>query len=155
KGATLTHRGITNNGRLSWATVLGLGPGDVSVNPMPMFHTSGCVLATISAIASLGTQVLMPAFDPALQLELIQSERRATLIGVPTMLLRVLEEPGFVTADLSTVRCAVSGGATVPPELVTRIERALGLPVTIIYGQTEASPGITMTGPHDSPEDRA
>lgn len=155
KGATLTHRGITNNGRLSWAEVLGLGPGDAQVNPMPMFHTSGCVLAVISAIASLGTHVLMPVFDPALQLELVSSERGVTLAGVPTMLLRILDEPGFEAADLSSVRCATSGGATVPPHLVTHIEKALGVPFTIIYGQTEASPGITMTRTDDSPSDRA
>jgi fatty-acyl-CoA synthase len=155
KGAVLHHRGITNNARLSYASVLGLRRGDVQVNPMPLFHTAGCVLATLSSIASLGTHVLPPFFDPALQLRLIESERSVVLAGVPTMLIGLLDHPGFTRADLSSVRVAVSGGAVVPPGLVRRAETALGVPMCIIYAQTEASPGITMTRPGDDAQDRA
>jgi fatty-acyl-CoA synthase len=46
KGALLTHRGLSNNGRF-YARAIGARPGDVWVNPMPMFHTAGCGLATL------------------------------------------------------------------------------------------------------------
>ena len=155
KGAVLHHRGITNSARLSYVPVLGLGQGDVHVNPMPLFHTAGCVLATLSSIASLGTQVLLPYFDPALQLELISSERSAVFCGVPTMLIGLLNHPDFARTDLSSVRVALSGGAVVAPELVRQVEGALGVPMCTIYAQTEASPGISMTRADDDPKDRA
>jgi fatty-acyl-CoA synthase len=155
KGAVLHHRGITNNALLSYVRTLDMRPGESFVNPMPLFHTAGCVLATLAPIASLGTQVLLPWFDPGLQLELIESERGAVFGGVPTMLLALLGHPRFPRTDFSSVRYALAGGATVPPELVRRVEAALGVPMSIVYAQTEASPGITMTRLDDSPEDRA
>jgi len=155
KGAVLHHRGITNNALLSYVRTLDMRPGESFVNPMPLFHTAGCVLATLAPIASLGTQVLLPWFDPGMQLELIESERGAVFGGVPTMLLALLGHPRFPRTDFSSVRYALAGGATVPPELVRRIESALGVPMSIVYAQTEASPGITMTRLDDSPEDRA
>jgi fatty-acyl-CoA synthase len=155
KGAVLHHRGITNNAVLSYVRTLEMRPGESFVSPMPLFHTAGCVLATLAPIASLGTQVLQPWFDPGLQLELIESERSAVFGGVPTMLLALLGHPRFARTDLSSVRYALAGGATVPPELVRRVETALGVPMSIIYAQTEASPGITMTRLDDSPDNRA
>ncbi|MEU8633026.1 AMP-binding protein [Amycolatopsis sp. NPDC048633] len=155
KGAVLHHRGITNNAVLSYVRTLDMRPGEAFVNPMPLFHTAGCVLATLAPIASLGTQVLQPWFDPGLQLELIESERGAVFGGVPTMLLALLNHPRFARTDFSSVRYALAGGATVPPEVVRRVEAALGVPMSIVYAQTEASPGITMTRLDDAPEDRA
>jgi acyl-CoA synthetase (AMP-forming)/AMP-acid ligase II len=155
KGAVLHHRGITNNAVLSYVRTLEMRPGEAFVNPMPLFHTAGCVLATLAPIASQGTQVLLPWFDPGLQLELIESERGAVFGGVPTMLLALLNHPRFARTDLSSVRYALAGGATVPPELVRRVEAAVGVPMSIIYAQTEASPGITMTRLDDSPGNRA
>ena len=155
KGAVLTHRGITNNARLSYVRTFAMQPGEVLVNPMPLFHTAGCVQGTLAPIASLGTQVLVPAFEPGLHLNLIESERGTQLCGVPTMLLGMLDHPAFPTTDLSSVRYAVSGGAPVAPELVRRVESAFGVPLAIVYAQTEASPCITMTHLDDSSEDRA
>ena len=155
KGAVLTHRGITNNARLSYVRTFAMEPGEVLVNPMPLFHTAGCVQGTLAPIASLGTQVLVPSFEPGLHLRLTESERAAQLCGVPTMLLAMLEHPAFPTTDLSSVRYAMSGGAPVAPDLVRRVESALGVPLAIIYAQTEASPCITMTSLDDSAEDRA
>jgi fatty-acyl-CoA synthase len=99
-------------------------------------------------------QVLMPYFDPALQLELIEAERGTLLIGAPTMLIAMLEHPDFARRDLSSVRSAVCGAATAPPELVQRVEGTLNIPLSIMFGQTEAS-CITQTPPDDTPEDRA
>jgi fatty-acyl-CoA synthase len=155
KGAVLHHRGITNNARLSYVRTFAMRPGEVFVNSMPLFHTAGCVQGTLAPLASLGTQVLVPGFEPGLQLRLIESERGAQFCGVPTMLLGMLDHPAFAGADLSAVRYALSGGAIVPPSLVQRVEAALGVPMGIVYAQTEASPAITMTGLDDAPEDRA
>ena len=153
KGAVLRHRGITNSARFC-AEILQAGPGDVWVNPMPLFHTAGCALFTLGPVQGRFTQVLAPGFDPGLVLHLIESERGTALAGVPTMLLAQLDHPDFPGRDLSQVRSAFAGGATVPPALVRRIESAAGVPLSIQYGQTEAS-CITQTRPGDSPADRA
>jgi len=155
KGVVLHHRGIVNSARLSYDPVLRLGRGDVFVNPMPLFHVAGCVLATLSVIASAGTHVLMPFFDPGLQLELIASERSAVFMGVPTMVIGLLNHPDFGRADLSSVRVGLSGGAVVQPELVERVEAELGVPMCIIYAQTETSGYLTMTRQDDDSRDRA
>jgi fatty-acyl-CoA synthase len=63
KGAMLTQRGLANNGRF-YARVIGAGPADVWVNPMPMFHTAGCGLATLGALQTGGRHVLAPNADP-------------------------------------------------------------------------------------------
>ena len=154
KGAMLRHRAITNNARLSYVRLFDMRPGEVFVNPMPLFHTAGCVQGTLAPLISLGTHVLLPAFEPQRQLQLIESERAAQLCGVPTMLLAMLDHPAFAATDLSSVRYAISGGATVPPELARRVEAALGVPLAIVYAQTEASPCITMTRLDDATQDR-
>ncbi|MGY1636905.1 AMP-binding protein [Geodermatophilus sp. SYSU D00742] len=155
KGAVLHHRGITNNARLAYVETLDMRPGEATVNAMPLFHTAGCVLATLSAVASQGTQVLMPSFDPGLHLRLIEEEHSVGVAGVPTMLLALLAHPALPGTDTSSVRWALSGGAPVPPLLVRRMEQTLGVPMHIIYAQTEASPGITMTRSDDAADDRA
>ena len=155
KGAILRHGALTDNARMSYCQVFDMGPGVAFVNPMPLFHTAGCVQSVLAPVASLGTHVLMPWFDPALQLELIESERGACIGGVPTMLTAMLEHPRLAHTDLSSLRYALSGGAPVPPELVRRVEARLGVPMAVIYAQTEASPGIAMTRLDDTAQDRA
>ncbi len=154
KGAVLHHRGIVNNARLYTAR-LGLAPGNVQLSPMPLFHTAGCVMAVLGEIVTRGTLILPPYFDPGLMLELIAAERPDTVGGVPTMLIGMLDHPGFATTDTSPVRRLLTGGAVVPPELVGRVEAAFGAPVSIVFAQTEASPVITQTSPQDAAGDRA
>ena len=148
KGAQLPHRGLANNGRF-YARRIGAGAGDVWVNPMPMFHTAGCGLATLGALQTGGTHVLPPGFDPGLMLELIEAERGTITLSVPTMLIAMLERAESSGHDLSSWRLATLGGAPVPVELVRRAERMLGLKLGIGFGQTEASPYVTHTYPDD------
>jgi fatty-acyl-CoA synthase len=154
KGAIIHHRGFTNNAR-HVAAQLQMAPGEVVVNPMPLFHTAGSGCLTLAPVQAQATHVLMPFFDPALLLALNESERGVILAGVPTMLFAALEHPDFTQRELSAVRLAFSGGAPVPPSLVHRVRQALGIPFAIVYAQTEASPVITGTRPTDPPEDQA
>ena len=154
KGAVLHHRGIVNNARLHTAR-LGVGPGSVQLSAMPLFHTAGCVMAVLGAVVTCGTLVLPPFFDAGLMLELIAAERPATLGGVPTMLIGMLDHPGFRPGRHGIGTAVVTGGAVVPPALVGRVEAAFGAPVSIVFAQTEASPVITQTSPQDTAEDRA
>jgi len=154
KGAIIHHRGFTNNARYV-AAQLQIAPGEVVVNPMPLFHTAGSGCLTLAPMQMQATQVLMPLFDPALLLALNDGERGAILAGVPTMLYAALAHPDLTRRDLSSLRLAFSGGALVPPQLVHQVRQALGIPFAIVYAQTEASPVITGTRATDRPEDQA
>ena len=154
KAAVLSHRGLTNNARLA-AEAIGMRAGETGVNPMPLFHVAGCGLLTLGLVQSTGTHVLMPHFDPRLQLELIETYRSACIGGVPTMLTALLGHPSLAQRDLASLRYALSGGATVPAELVRRLEATLGIPFVITFAQTESSCSITATRPGDTPADRA
>jgi fatty-acyl-CoA synthase len=134
---------------------LGMGTGDIYVNPMPLFHTGGCVLAVLGPVQQRAALVCLLYFDPALMLELIETEKGTHLLGVPTMLIAIMEHADRAVRDLSSLATVCSGGATVPAPLVRRIEETLGVQFSIIYGQTEASPGITLMKLDDSPEDKA
>jgi acyl-CoA synthetase (AMP-forming)/AMP-acid ligase II len=154
KGAVLHHRGIVNNARLT-AERLGLVTGTVHLSPMPLFHTAGCVMSVLGSIACRGSLVLPPMFEPGLLLELLQSEQAQYVLCVPTMLIGVMDHPAFAGTDTSSVRWMITGGAVVPPALVHRVEAAFGVPLTVVFAQTEASPVITQTAPGDEPDDRA
>ena len=154
KGALLRHRGLVNNGA-DTADRMGLDPGDVFVTTMPLFHTGGCVCCVLGAVSKMATQVLVEAFDPAIVLEMFSTYRGNAMVGVPTMLIAMLEHPTFPTTDLSSVKAICSGGSTVPAPLVKRLEEKLGAPFTIVFGQTECSPVAAQTRTHDSIEDKA
>jgi acyl-CoA synthetase (AMP-forming)/AMP-acid ligase II len=148
KGALLSHRGLTNNARF-FAGCIGATHDDIWVNPMPLFHTAGCGLVTLGALQTGGAHVIPPGFDAALMLDLIEAERGTIVLGVPTMLIGMLENLPSKNRDLSSLRLAASGGAPVSPELVARAQRLLGVRFAIGYGQTEASPYITHTAADD------
>jgi fatty-acyl-CoA synthase len=154
KGALLRHGGLTDNATL-YARLVELDRRDVYVNPMPMFHTAGCVLGALGTLAARAVHVPVVAFDPGFVLELIERERGTALLGVPTMLIACIEHRDVARRDLSSLRSAVSGGSLVPAELVRRIEAQLGVRFCIVYGTTECSPLITMTRFDDTPEDKA
>ncbi len=154
KGALLRHRGLVNNGAHT-ADRMGVDEGSVFLTTMPLFHTGGCVLCVLGAVSKRATQVLVEAFDPGLVLELFGTYRINAMLGVPTMLVAMLEHPSFASTDLSSTRAICSGGSTVPAALVRTFEEKLGAPFTIVFGQTECSPVASMTHPSDTIADKA
>jgi fatty-acyl-CoA synthase len=155
KGAVLTHRAVTNNARL-YAERVGLGtPGSVYVNPMPLFHGGGCTIGVLGAMSQRAAHVSVLAFDPALVADLVEQEEATLLSGVPTMLIAVTEHVRDTGRRLPSLRTVLSGGATVPVDLVRRMEASLGVAFAIVYGQTEASICITQTSLDDTAEDKA
>jgi fatty-acyl-CoA synthase len=154
KGAYLHHRGLVNNAAHTLAQ-MGLGDGDVYLGVMPLFHTAGSVLAVLGSVARRATHVLLEAFEPGLVLELIATYRSNAMVGVPTMLIAMMEHPSFGSADLSSVRAICSGGSTVPAHLVKALEEKLGAQFTIVFGMTECSPVALMTHTTDTLADKA
>jgi fatty-acyl-CoA synthase len=153
KGVMLRHSSIVNNARL-WVDRVGIPDGVGMLMPMPLFHTAGCVMGVLGALDRRARFMPMPMFDPGIYLELIERERPWFAGGVPTMFIAALEHPDASRRDLSSWKSAVAGGTQVPEALVRRVEEALGVDFTIIYGQTECSPVLTNTFPSDSAADK-
>ena len=154
KGALLHHRGLVNNGAHT-IELMGAGKGSTYLGIMPLFHTGGCVLAVLSSLAKRARLLLVETFEPGFVLEMMESYGAAAMLGVPTMLIAMIEHPSFPERDLSSVQAICSGGSTVPADLVRRLESTLGAPFVIVFGQTECSPVASMTRPDDTIEDKA
>ena len=143
KGAVLSHGALTNNARL-FVDRCGLTGDSVMANFMPMFHTSGCAMATLGTLQRAIPMVLFKVFDPAAVLKVAEQERISTFIAVPTMLVAMLEVLRVEDHDLSSLEVVVSGGSMVPPELVRNVTEAMGCAFQTVYGQTECAPLITQ-----------
>ncbi len=154
KGAILHHRGIVNASRFM-AEGTGLERAGVWVNAMPMFHIGGCGLAAVGTLAQHGKHVLVPGFDAALVLELIESEQGTFMLAVPTMLTRLLDHPDRARHSLSTLHTIISGASMVPAALVRRVQKELDCQFSIVFGQTELHGIITHTHHDDTPEDQS
>jgi fatty-acyl-CoA synthase len=154
KGAVLCHRGLVNNGA-AMGERMGVERGDVFITAMPLFHTGGCVCCVLSSVSKMATQVLLEVFEAGIMLEMLSTYRGNAMVGVPTMLIAMLEHPRFPDSDLSSIKAICSGGSTVPAPLVRRLEDKLGAPFTIVFGQTECSPVAAQTKTTDSVEDKA
>ncbi len=150
KGALLHQKGLVQNGY----DILkrdAVKPGDRIMHHMPMFHTSGCAIVVLGAI-SLGCEMMMPpGFDPHMIADVIERERPDFMGGVPTMIVGLVEAAG--ERDLTSLRSILCGGAMVSPELCRAARKVFDCPLLIIYGQTEASPGITGALMDDTEED--
>lgn len=154
KGAALHHRGLVTNS-YHYFDRLGMSDGSVSITMMPLFHTAGSVMSVLGATAFRCTQVLVPSFEPALVLKLCETYGVNALMGVPTMMVGLVEDPTFAETDLSALSGLCSGGSLVPEQMVRDFEERLGAPFTIVYGQTESSPIDNMTSPSDTIIDKA
>ncbi len=153
KGALLSHRGLVNNARYIGLRG-GLGGGGRYVTAMPLFHTAGCGMSVLGAAHRRATLVLLQLFDPSLMLRAIAEHRADACLGVPTMLIALLDHPDFDPSEVGSVDLVLSGGAAVPPDLIRRVEAAFSCRLSTVYGQTELSPIVTQTSPDDADEDR-
>jgi fatty-acyl-CoA synthase len=152
KGVMLRHGAVVETSALAIARLEVTGD-DVWVNPNPLFHLGGCVLSTIGPALAGATQVCMATFDAALWLDLLIEEGGTMTGGVPTMYARLLEGIAS-TGRAPALRAVMSGGSVVPPDLVRRIEAALGARFAVAYGQTESSGHLTQSWLADAPEDK-
>jgi fatty-acyl-CoA synthase len=107
--------------------------------------------------AVTGAAMIFPheTFQPEATLAALESERCTSIYGVPTMFIAQLEHPTYPQRELSALRTGIMAGSPCPIELMKRVTSEMGArEMTIGYGQTEASPIITMTRTDDSLERR-
>ncbi|MCU1385863.1 MAG: AMP-binding protein [Acidobacteria bacterium] len=149
KGVMLSSRNIVNNGE-ALGRVLGYTPDDRLCLCVPLFHCFGCVIGVLGAFTHGACLCPVVAFDARQVLDTIDRERCTALYGVPTMFIAELECADFGSYDLTSLRTGMMAGALCPEPLMRRVMTDMHLPeITIAYGMTESSPGITMT-PRDS-----
>lgn len=152
KGVLLHHHGLVQSNRDVFER-WGLAPGKQVLSPFPLFHTAGsavCVLGTFSHGACL---MLVTVFDPAAVVAAIAREKPEIVGGVATMIFALIEAARASGSDVKCVEQIVSGGAMVPVELNRAAHEVFGVPILIVYGQTETSPAITAAWPEDDDED--
>jgi long-chain acyl-CoA synthetase len=150
KGAELTHAGLNKNQAVTARTLTEVGPGDVVMGCLPLFHVFGLTCGLNASISNGATLTLIPRFDPATALRVIERDKVTVFEGVPTMYAAMLgvAEAGRDTYDVSTLRTCVSGGAALPVEVLRGFEAAFGCIILEGYGLSESSPVASFNHPH-------
>jgi fatty-acyl-CoA synthase len=150
KGVMLTHRNQVNNGKML-AQGMRYSERDRICVPVPMYHCFGCVIGTMSALAS-GAAVILPnwTFDERATLEAVAAEEATSLYGVPAMFIAELGHAEFKNFNLTSLRTGMMAGAPCPVEIMKRVMYEMHCPgLTIGYGLTETTPVVTMSGLED------
>ena len=154
KGVMLTHYNILNNGKT-------IGDGmkftkdDRLCITVPFFHCFGLVLAMMACITHGTTMVPVERYSPVPVMNAISVEKCTAVHGVPTMFIAMLEHAQFPQFDFSSLRTGIMAGSPCPIEVMKKVIDKMNMrEIVIVFGQTEASPGCTMTTTSDSLEKR-
>jgi len=154
KGVMLTHYNVVNNGK-TIGDCLDLSTADRLLIHVPMFHCFGMVLAMTAAMTHGATMCPIPYFSPRLSLECINKEKITACHGVPTMFIAMLEHEDFAKTDFSHMRTGIMAGSPCPVKVMRDVMEKMNMSqICITYGQTEASPGCTMSRVDDPIEVR-
>ncbi|HEX3832253.1 MAG TPA: long-chain fatty acid--CoA ligase [Solirubrobacteraceae bacterium] len=146
KGAELSNANLSRNAKAS-SGLFGLGPEGVVLGALPLFHTFGQTCGMNATLGEGGTLTLIPRFDPAKALEIIQRDRVNVFQGVPTMYGAMLHLDNRDDYDVSSLNVCASGGSAMPVELMRGFEEAFGCKVLEGYGLSESSPVASFNHP--------
>lgn len=150
KGVMLTHYNVVNNGKCI-GDRMDLSTADRMMIQVPMFHCFGMVLAMTAAMTHGASLMPLPYFSPKPALACINQERITAFHGVPTMFIAMLEHPDFEKTDFSYMRTGIMAGSPCPEPVMNEVVNKMNMKeITIVYGQTESSPGCTMSSTDDS-----
>ncbi|MEU4428020.1 long-chain fatty acid--CoA ligase [Actinoplanes sp. NPDC024001] len=154
KGAELSHSNLVLNA-LTCNRLFGTQPGtDTHLLVLPLFHSFGSTVNMNAGFATAATLVLLPRFDAAAAVQLLQSENVTFFAGVPTMwwgLLNALGEGVDVERIARNMRVAVSGGSSLPVEIIKAVKERFGVTILEGYGLSETSPVATFSDPDSEP----
>ena len=147
KGVMLTHYNVVNDGKCI-GDRLGLSTADRMMIQVPMFHCFGMVLSMTASMTHGATLCPMPYFSAKTSLDCINQEKITCFNGVPTMFIAMFNHPDYRKTDFSHMRTGIMAGSGCPPELMKRAAQPDEMNmrgIVSVYGQTESSPGSTMT----------
>ncbi|MDR0293484.1 MAG: AMP-binding protein [Oscillospiraceae bacterium] len=154
KGVMLTHHNILNNGYFIGENMKFTEKDRLCIC-VPFFHCFGLVLAQMACITHATAMVPVDVYSPVAVMETVQAERCTALHGVPTMFIFILDHPDFGKYDFSSLRTGIMAGSTCPVEVMRRVNEQLGQRELVsVFGQTECSPGMTMSHADDTLERR-
>ncbi|MDR1564803.1 MAG: AMP-binding protein [Oscillospiraceae bacterium] len=154
KGVMLTHYNVVNDGK-TIGDGMDLSTADRMMIQVPMFHCFGMVLAMTAAMTHGAAMSPIPAFSPSKGLACITQEKITCFHGVPTMFITMLSHPNFAKTDFSHMRTGIMAGSPCPIKVMEEVIEKMNMSeITIVYGQTESSPGCTMSKTTDSIEVR-
>ncbi len=154
KGVMLTHYNVVNNGKCI-GDRMDLSTADRMMIQVPMFHCFGMVLAMTASMTHGVTLCPLPYYSPKPALACINQERITCFHGVPTMFIGLLAHEDFAKTDFSYMRTGIMAGSPCPVSVMQEVLDKMNMKeITIVYGQTEASPGCTMSSTDDSIEVR-
>jgi long-chain acyl-CoA synthetase len=140
KGAELTHANLATNAEISSRTTCEIDRGDVVLGALPLFHSFGQTVGMNASLRVGACLTLVPKFDPGEALETMQRDRVTHFYGVPTMFGALLHHPERERFDTSSLRTCITGGASMPVEVLRGFEEAFGCVVLEGYGLSETSP---------------
>lgn len=147
KGVMLTHRNLVVNTIQCQACLYRMEPGKEKIlTALPLFHVFGMTAAMNYGISTGAQIILVPKFDPAQLLKLIDKLRPSMFPGAPTMFIGLLNQPDIHRYNLSSIKACVSGSASLPLEVQTRFEELTQGKIAEGYGLTETSP-VTHSNP--------
>ena len=145
KGVMLTHYNVVNNGK-NIGDCMDLSTADRMMIHVPMFHCFGMVLSMTASMTHGVTLSPMPYFSPRLSLDCINREKITCFHGVPTMFIAMLEHENFAITDFSHMRTGIMAGSPCPVKVMKDVVEKMHMTqISIVYGQTEASPGCTQS----------
>jgi long-chain acyl-CoA synthetase len=147
KGAELTHDNLSRNCAVTEGTLGEFSEKDVLLGALPLFHSFGQTCTMNSAVATGACVTMLPRFDPEKALEIIARDQVTVFQGVPTMYNAMLHATGADSADASTLRLCMSGGAAIPVELIRGFEDKFGCDILEGYGLSETSPVASFNHP--------
>jgi long-chain acyl-CoA synthetase len=143
KGAELTHIQLYMNADIP-GRLFQVRPDDVVITVLPLFHVFG-LSSILNVCVRFGcTMSLIPRFDPAAVLAAIEQHRATIFEGVPTMFIALLSHPDLARYDVSSLRVAISGGASIPAPVLDAFEKHFGLVILEGYGMTETASTTTF-----------
>jgi long-chain acyl-CoA synthetase len=143
KGAELTHLQLYMNADIP-GRLFNVRPDDVVLTALPLFHVFGMSSILDCCVRFGCTMSLVPRFTSAAVLEAIQRDRITIFEGVPTMFADVLSSPDAGSYDLSSLRIAISGGASIPAPVLDAFEKRFGIVILEGYGLTETASTTTF-----------
>ena len=152
KAVRLSHKALLTTGHNSYR-LWELGEQSRVCFGFPLFHVGGSGHSIPGACTTGATAFPLYIFKPSITLDILERERCTTFIGVPTMLIAMLDDPSFAARDLSHLDSIIVGGAPVTLDLLHRCRDGFGAAVMNCYGQTETS-GVTATTRLDDPDDK-
>ena len=144
KGVLCAHR-QSLSGSAAWAACGEITSADRYLCINPFFHNFGYKAGILACLQTGATLIPHLTFDPLRTLQAIEQHRITVLPGPPTIYQSLLDHPARGDYDLSSLRFAVTGAATVPVVLVERMQSQLDIDIVLTaYGLTEANGMGTM-----------